>query len=61
MTVTSSYGAAPDDLKNAIRLIAEGKIPVKDMITHKLPLGQAQEGFRLVIEAKQTLKVVLVP
>ena len=61
MTVTSSYGAAPDDLKNAIELISKGKIPVKDMITHRLPLEQAQEGFRLVTDAKQTLKVVLVP
>ncbi len=61
MTVTSSYGAAPDDLKNALRLIAEGKIPVKDMITHRLPLEEAQEGFRLVTDAKQTLKVVLLP
>jgi L-iditol 2-dehydrogenase len=61
MTVTSSYGAAPDDLKNALRLIEEGKIPVKDMITHRLPLEQAQEGFRLVTDAKQTLKVVLLP
>jgi L-iditol 2-dehydrogenase len=61
MTVTSSYGAAPDDLKNAIRLIEEGKIPVKDMITHRLPLAEIQEGFRLVTDAKQTLKVVLLP
>lgn len=60
MTVTSSYGAAPDDLKNALGLIAKGKTPVKDMITCKLPLEQAQEGFRLVTDAKQILKVVLV-
>ncbi len=61
MTVTSSYGAAPDDLKDAMKLIAEGKVLVKDIITHRLPLEQAQEGFRLVTEAKQTLKVVLLP
>ncbi|MFH0985016.1 MAG: alcohol dehydrogenase catalytic domain-containing protein [Candidatus Omnitrophota bacterium] len=61
MTVTSSYGAAPEDLKNSLHLIAEGKIPVKDMITCQLPLDRIQEGFRLVTEAKQTLKVVLLP
>ena len=61
ITVTSSYGAAPDDLKNALRLIEEGKIPVKDMISHKLPLEKIQEGFRLVTDAKKTLKVVLLP
>jgi L-iditol 2-dehydrogenase len=61
ITVTSSYGAAPEDLKDAIKLIDSGKIDVKGLITHKLPLDQTQEGFRLVAGAKQTLKVVLLP
>ena len=61
MTVTSSYGAAPDDLVNAIELIASGKVNMKDLITHKLPLEKAQEGFRLVAEAKNSLKVILLP
>lgn len=61
MTVTSSYGAAPEDLERAISLIADGKVDMKDLITHKFPLEQAQEGFRLVAEAKNSLKVVLLP
>jgi len=61
MTVTSSYGAAPADLEEAIKLIKSGKTNMKDLITHKLPLEKAQEGFRLVAEAKQSLKVVLLP
>lgn len=61
ITVTSSYGAAPEDLGESIKLIESGKVDMKDLITHKLPLGEAQEGFRLVGEAKQSLKVVLIP
>jgi L-iditol 2-dehydrogenase len=61
MTVTSSYGAAPEDLVDAIKLIKTGKVNMKDLITHKFPLDQAQEGFRLVAEAKQSLKVILLP
>ena len=61
MTVTSSYGAAPEDLENAIKLIESGKIHVKNMITHRLPLEQIQEGFQLVTDGKQTLKIVLLP
>lgn len=61
ITITSSYGAAPEDLEEAIKVIESGKIQVKDLITHRLPLAQAQEGFRLVAEAKQSLKVVLIP
>ena len=61
MTVTSSYGAAPEDLVKAIKLIESGKIHAKDMITHRLPLEQIQEGFQLVTDGKQTLKIVLLP
>ena len=61
ITVTSSYGAAPEDLEEAIKLIEAGKVNMKDLITHQLPLEQVQEGFRLVAEARQSLKVVLIP
>ncbi len=61
LTVTSSYGAAPVDLEAALALIADQKINVKDTITHILPLTQIQEGFRLVAEAGESLKVVLEP
>lgn len=61
LTVTSSYGAAPEDLAEAIPLIESGKANMKDLITHRLPLAQVQEGFRIVAEAKQSLKVVLIP
>ena len=61
LTVTSSYGAAPDDLKEALALIADKQIDVKSVITHKLPLRRIQEGFKTVIGAGKSLKVVLEP
>jgi L-iditol 2-dehydrogenase len=59
LTVTSSYGAAPADLLAALDLIARKKINILDTITQTLPLAQIQEGFRIVAEAKDSLKVVL--
>lgn len=59
ITITSSYGAAQDDLDESIELISSGKVNVKDMITHTLPLKEIQKGFRLVEEANESLKVVL--
>ncbi len=59
LTVTSSYGAAPADLAAALDLIATRKINVKDTITQTLPLEQIQAGFKIVAEAKESLKVVL--
>jgi len=61
ISVVSSYGAAPVDLKEALDLISEGKIDVKPSITHKFPLKDIQKGFDLIVEAKESLKVVLEP
>jgi L-iditol 2-dehydrogenase len=61
ITVTFSYGAAPDDLQTAIELIDKGMIDVRKMVTHKVPLSSIMQGFRLVTEAKNSLKVVVVP
>jgi L-iditol 2-dehydrogenase len=31
------------------------------MITHRLPLSETAEGFRLVQEAKESIKVIIEP
>ncbi len=61
LTVTSSYGAAPVDLEKSLSLIRQGKIDVKEMVTHKLPLDEIQKGFKIVSDAKESLKVVVEP
>ncbi len=61
LTVTSSYGAAPVDLAEALELITNKKINVKDTITQILPLTQIQAAFKIVAEAQESLKVVLEP
>ena len=61
ITITSSYGAAGDDLAESLNLIARGAINVKPLITHILPLREIQTGFNLVVQAKDSLKVILHP
>jgi L-iditol 2-dehydrogenase len=61
ITITFSYGAAPNDLEEALRLIENGEVNVRAMITHSVPFSSIQQGFRLVSEAKNSLKVVIVP
>ncbi len=61
ITMRTSYGAAPNDIEDSLKTLATGKINVKDMITHRLPLREAQEGFRLMAEAGNSLKVILQP
>ena len=37
--------------KKRSRSFRAGRLDVEEMITHRLPLAQAQEGFRLVAQA----------
>jgi len=57
----STYAGAPKDIDEAINFIASRRITVTDMISHKLPLSEAAEGFKLVAEAKNSIKVILEP
>ncbi|MFA6355845.1 MAG: zinc-dependent dehydrogenase [Candidatus Omnitrophota bacterium] len=57
----SSYAATPAEHLEAMRLISSGRVAVKDMITHRLGLAQAQEGFGLVAGAKDSMKVIIEP
>ena len=56
-----SYGAATDDIQATIELYKEKKVNFKDMITHKFPLSKITEGFKLVEQAKESIKVVVNP
>jgi L-iditol 2-dehydrogenase len=60
ITVTSSYGAAPQDLEKALALITDKKINVRQLITHTFPLEKIQEAFNLVAHPQESLKVILV-
>ncbi|MDP2845330.1 MAG: alcohol dehydrogenase catalytic domain-containing protein [Candidatus Methanoperedens sp.] len=61
LALVSSYGAAPVDLEAALELIKDGKINVRDMITDRVRLDDIQKGFKIAGEAKDSLKVVVVP
>jgi L-iditol 2-dehydrogenase len=61
ITMRTSYGAAPNDLEDSMRVLATKRLNVKDMITHRLSLSEAAEGFRLMAEAGKSLKVILEP
>lgn len=60
-TLTTSYAAAPEDIKKAIELIRTRRVVVKDMITHRLGLVETGLGFKLVADAKDSIKVIIEP
>lgn len=57
----STYGASPTDLQDALGLLARREVDVREMVTHRLPLARAAEGFALTAGAGESLKVVLAP
>jgi len=61
ITMTTSYAGSPRDILAAIELIGTGRVKVMDMITHRLPLERTQEGFSLVLEAADSMKVIIRP
>lgn len=61
ITLLPTYGGAPVDIVQAIDLIHTHRLPLKEMITHRLPLSQTGLGFQLVAEAKESIKVIIEP
>jgi len=61
VTLTTTYAAAPRDIKEAIELIRSRKVNVHDMITHKLNLAETGKGFQIVADAEESMKVIVEP
>lgn len=60
VTLATSYGAAPKDIEEALKIVSSGILELSELITHRLPLSEAALGFKLVAEGK-ALKVVINP
>jgi len=61
ITLLPTYGGAPIDILQAIELIRAHRLPLREMITHRLPLAEIGIGFQLVAEARESIKVIIEP
>jgi L-iditol 2-dehydrogenase len=59
ITLKNSYASCPADTVTAIALIHDGRVSVADMITHRLSLGEAPLGFKLVSKGGESIKVII--
>jgi len=57
----STYAGVEEDINGAIELLRSKKIVVADMISHKLPMRDVSKGFKLVADAKKSMKVIIEP
>lgn len=60
LTIVGANGSSPEHNKRALRLIADGEVPVKDLITHHLPLDRAIDGLGIVARG-EAIKVTIEP
>jgi L-iditol 2-dehydrogenase len=61
ITLMPSYGNSPLDAAVAIELIRARRVPVREMITHRLSLAETGIGFQLVAAAEESVKVIIEP
>jgi L-iditol 2-dehydrogenase len=56
LSLLSTYSSSPEDLRIALDLLAQDKVRVERLISHRLPLEQFHEGVQLMRE-RVALKV----
>ena len=61
ITMVPSYGGSPADIAISIDLLNARRIPVDEMITHRLSLHEAVKGFQLVAKGDESIKVIIKP
>ncbi|MBI5047927.1 MAG: alcohol dehydrogenase catalytic domain-containing protein [Deltaproteobacteria bacterium] len=61
VTLTTSYAASGLDITATMELMANKRVNLKEMITHRLSLAEAGKGFKLVADARESIKVIIEP
>jgi threonine dehydrogenase-like Zn-dependent dehydrogenase len=59
-SLIGSYIYTPQTWRRAITLMASGRVDVEPVITHRLPLDRAEEGFQLALK-KEAGKILFAP
>ncbi len=60
LTIVGANGSSPAHNARALRLIADGSVPVADLLTHRLPLTEVLEGIDIVSRG-EAIKVTIEP
>jgi len=60
INIVTSYSASPDDLREALQLLANGSVRVSLMTRHTFPLEWFSEALA-AIESRTILKAIMTP
>ena len=59
-SLIGAYAYGPETWERALALLAAGRLVVEPMITHRIPLLEAREGFELAVR-REAAKVLFIP
>jgi Zn-dependent alcohol dehydrogenase len=60
VTVLGSLGCRPVDYPPLIRMVADGRLKVKELVTHRFPLERINDAFDL-LRRGQALRSIVLP
>ena len=60
LMIVGANGSSPAHNKQALSLIADGAVPVADLITHRLPLAEVLDAIEIVSRG-EAIKVTVEP
>jgi L-iditol 2-dehydrogenase len=60
INIVTSYSCGPDDTKDALNFINKGLVSADELITHRFAIEETEKAYRLTVEAKDSLKCVIV-
>jgi threonine dehydrogenase-like Zn-dependent dehydrogenase len=65
LSLISSFGTRPDgpvaEIKKSMQFIADGRVKVKPLISHTLPLDNIMDAFEVQTKPDQSVKVLVKP
>jgi len=57
--IVPSYATTEPDIAEVHRMIVEGRLALSDLVTHRIPLADIREAFRLAQRPTDSVKVVV--
>lgn len=59
LTITGTYSTAPGETRLAAELLANGRLKVEELITHRLGLDGVKRGLDMTREGTESIKVLI--
>jgi L-iditol 2-dehydrogenase len=60
INIVTSYSCGPDDTKEALNFINKGLVTADKLVTHRFAIDETEKAYRLTVEAKDSLKCLIV-